>query len=188
MSVVYTEIEPVERIGKRVRDRHGRYRQDEARPPCGTLSAYAKADRDRRAGLPHCGPCEVCRSARRHYDNKREKKPAEVARILDQAQRRYGITFVEKSIIFASQGDSCAICKRTDGTPRSWATEHNHATGEVRGVTCLHCNHLIGMAAKIAGTEDPDFLGGILGPVVIEYLRNGAGRVRDVLVVARSSK
>jgi hypothetical protein len=45
------------------------------------------------------------------------------------------------------QRDRCAICSRTqpysDG--RSWCIDHDHVTGQVRGLLCSDCNRAIGL-------------------------------------------
>lgn len=40
-----------------------------------------------------------------------------------------------------NQNHSCAICnKHEDEFPRRFAIDHNHTTGEVRGLLCTNCN------------------------------------------------
>ena len=64
----------------------------------------------------------------------------------DKANRRkiflkdkYGITMEEWYSIFDNQNHSCAICKTTNPGSQ-WQTDHDHATGEVRGLLCRNCN------------------------------------------------
>ncbi|WP_424923390.1 endonuclease VII domain-containing protein [Actinocrispum wychmicini] len=38
------------------------------------------------------------------------------------------------------QGGRCAICQRATGRGKRLAVDHNHATGEVRGLLCKPCN------------------------------------------------
>jgi hypothetical protein len=58
----------------------------------------------------------------------------------------YGITLEERDALFAAQGSVCAICQ-TDTAPKNgWHTDHCHETEKVRGILCLHCNAMLGMA------------------------------------------
>jgi Recombination endonuclease VII len=52
---------------------------------------------------------------------------------------RYGISSEEYNKIFKQQGGVCIIC----GLPprkRSLHVDHNHETGEIRGLLCHLCN------------------------------------------------
>ena len=51
----------------------------------------------------------------------------------------YGITIQDYDNILASQGGKCAICK--GGTSkRHFAVDHNHRSGQIRGLLCARCN------------------------------------------------
>jgi hypothetical protein len=57
----------------------------------------------------------------------------------------YGLTIEQYDFILESQGNCCAICK-TD-TPNGkgrFHVDHDHATNEVRGLLCHHCNLALG--------------------------------------------
>ena len=58
----------------------------------------------------------------------------------------YGIDSIEYHRILEIQGYACAIC-RNQPLKRRLAVDHNHQTGEIRGLLCTHCNHkLLGAA------------------------------------------
>lgn len=60
--------------------------------------------------------------------------------------RVYGITIDEYYRIAEIQGDRCAIC---GARPRKYklAVDHDHETGQIRGLLCKRCNHdLLGAA------------------------------------------
>lgn len=60
-------------------------------------------------------------------------------------KRRYGISISDRDALFAKQGNRCAICQSLEpGNNKSWATDHNHKTGVVRGILCNPCNLAIG--------------------------------------------
>lgn len=58
---------------------------------------------------------------------------------------RFGIDLEEYTKMLAAQNGSCKICKKPEtavirGTLARLAVDHNHLTGEVRGLLCLRCN------------------------------------------------
>lgn len=59
-------------------------------------------------------------------------------------RKRYGLTNEQRLALLAKQGGVCAICGGSDPGPRDWHTDHDHATGAVRGILCHHCNMGLG--------------------------------------------
>ncbi len=43
------------------------------------------------------------------------------------------------------QDGKCAICKSTDNLGRYMCVDHNHETGELRGLLCTNCNQALGL-------------------------------------------
>jgi hypothetical protein len=58
--------------------------------------------------------------------------------------RIYGITVAEYNRIHDQQQGLCAICKQTNNK-KSLCIDHDHATGEVRGLLCDKCNRGLGL-------------------------------------------
>src|SRR5690606_17158325 len=52
----------------------------------------------------------------------------------------YGITSEEYWAIYEAQGGCCAICQRATGTRKKLSVDHDHVSGEVRGLLCTACN------------------------------------------------
>ena len=75
--------------------------------------------------------------AKRNPDKYREKNRR---RNLSQ----FGITTEDYAELLNSQGDVCAICRKTCKTGRRLAVDHNHKTGKVRGLLCNNCNQGLG--------------------------------------------
>lgn len=51
----------------------------------------------------------------------------------------YGLTEQQWSDMFYKQGEKCAVCRLTLDVSET-ATDHDHATGKVRGILCRKCN------------------------------------------------
>jgi hypothetical protein len=68
-----------------------------------------------------------------------------------QLKRKYGIDIDQYDAIKEVQGGKCALCRVATGKARALAVDHDHATGEVRGLLCLPCNHKgLGWVEKIS--------------------------------------
>jgi hypothetical protein len=91
------------------------------------------------AGNPRkeCKVC-VCARVKQHYRKDPTKHKNTVLKI------NYGITLAEYDAIFVLQGGRCAICKESCPTQRELAVDHDHVTGEVRGLLCTQCNNGLG--------------------------------------------
>ena len=57
---------------------------------------------------------------------------------------RHGITEEEFWSIYEEQDGTCPICD-TDIEAEDSAIDHNHTTGEVRGILCKKCNRGLGL-------------------------------------------
>ncbi|AXH44386.1 endonuclease VII [Arthrobacter phage MargaretKali] len=53
--------------------------------------------------------------------------------------RTYGLTVEAYDEMFSAQGEACAVCRSSE-PGKCWAVDHDHATGEVRGILCWNCN------------------------------------------------
>lgn len=59
----------------------------------------------------------------------------------------YGITLEEYEQMSRGQGDVCKICKEPEKKlARKLSIDHNHDTGEIRGLLCSLCNLMLGHA------------------------------------------
>lgn len=56
--------------------------------------------------------------------------------------RTYGITVEQYDAILEKQDHKCPVCERhEDEFPTRLAVDHDHKTGEIRGLLCRYCNH-----------------------------------------------
>lgn len=77
-------------------------------------------------------------------------------------ERTYGVTPEQYAEMLFIQGGRCAACT-SDGDGKKLHLDHNHETGEVRGLLCWNCNAAIGLLK-----EDVDRLRNL-----IAYLERG---------------
>lgn len=108
--------------------------------------------------------CERCKSfvlaERFHKDHSRgtlKSWCADCNKIGD-LRRRYGITPEDYARMLQKQKNVCAICglpqdEYREGKLRAFVVEHNHVTGNVRGLTHHRCNILLAKA-----NERPEIL------------------------------
>lgn len=69
-------------------------------------------------------------------------------RRVNSLKQLYGITAADYERMLADQGGACAICGSTDhksSRTKYFAVDHDHTTGEVRGVLCHSCNKGLGL-------------------------------------------
>jgi hypothetical protein len=66
---------------------------------------------------------------------------------------KYGITLGDYNRMFEEQNGVCAICGKKESSLSNYSdsikhlsVDHNHMTGEVRGLLCDKCNRMIGYA------------------------------------------
>lgn len=75
----------------------------------------------------------------------RQVRKARAVRTHDRrVQAIYGLTEGEYDRLYVLQGYVCAGCRRSRGAVRRLAVDHDHATGEVRGLLCGPCNRMVG--------------------------------------------
>ena len=82
---------------------------------------------------PHPGP----RCSTHHRQVRRERSDRAWAKRIEAT---YGITADEYWAIYEAQGGRCYICQRATGKVRRLAVDHDHDTGEVRGILDKTCN------------------------------------------------
>jgi hypothetical protein len=58
--------------------------------------------------------------------------------------KKYGLTSVEYTAMFNSQGGKCWICQQRSFR-KALAVDHCHQTGRVRGLLCSRCNYGLGV-------------------------------------------
>lgn len=100
------------------------------------------------------GKCKACFIKAKQKDYTPEKGRDKNLRHL------YGITLQEYNALLEKQNNRCAICKTTDpkgrksgrgGAVEVFYVDHDHETGNVRGLLCNICNRTIGYIGENSG-------------------------------------
>jgi hypothetical protein len=114
--------------------------------------AYAKAYYATPEQREKARKAERARYAKGYYARNRERILANNKRSRDahpdrerqrHLKRHFGLTPAEYAALLQEQGGGCAICG-TEATNRALPVDHNHTTGENRGILCDHCNRGLG--------------------------------------------
>lgn len=111
-------------------------------------SCFSKAS-SRRDGLQtQCKECQAVRRKRWDSENPDANRDSYYL-------RTYGITLDEYNEWFHTQGGRCAVCDTHQmDLAKKLAVDHDHITGEVRGLLCTDCNMAIGkLGDDIEGIE-----------------------------------
>ena len=86
-----------------------------------------------------CKPCRATRQAIKRGEDPHFKRQSFMSRM----RRKYGLTEIGwDQLILESEG-RCMICDKPE---KMLHVDHDHDTGEVRGLLCYPCNSLIGLA------------------------------------------
>lgn len=106
---------------------------------CGICKEWKLADeyhKHPRGLLGRHPECKLCHNAAKRRRRK-ENPPAPAEKRAQLLKARYGLTPDDFDALFASQDGRCAICLEVPARP---CVDHNHETGQVRGILCHFCN------------------------------------------------
>jgi hypothetical protein len=135
-------------------------KKDPKCPSCGdTNIENFYVDKNGHRSVKYCKEChkQNCKT-RWHSKTPIEKQATRV-------KAMYGISPEEYIEMHKEQDGKCAICETKPTTKRGLHLDHNHTTGQVRGLLCHGCNVALG-----SFKENTDLLS-----KAIEYLRSKNG-------------
>lgn len=101
-----------------------------------------------RADFPANGKAGYCKPCRAAYARDRNRIQRDKRR-----EERWGLTTEQFADLLRKQGGGCAICGGTRITNGRWISgdgrdlhvDHDHVTGQIRGLLCNRCNPALGM-------------------------------------------
>ena len=81
--------------------------------------------------------CKICR-----ISNEKQRYNSDPERFkYEKLKRKYGLTKAEHKSMIANQNKACAICQVV---MKKVCVDHNHISGNVRGLLCNECNRALG--------------------------------------------
>jgi Recombination endonuclease VII len=151
-------------------------------PRCKEVKPFSEFTKDKQRidGLAtYCKPCN-----RKLGSEQREKpgaraKAAEVARQwrkdnperarLHHLRVTYGVMPETYAAMLAAQNGRCAICDRPPNGRGGLHVDHDHKTGEIRGLLCHSCNVSIGHFQ-----DDPTLIAKVVEYLIVGGAKKGA--------------
>lgn len=140
-----------------------------------TLDAFYLTRRKLEGPQGYMAVCKDCHKAKMRT-NFESKAPDELETYYAAMRDRrilnlYGLTPEQYKELFDAQGGVCKLCGRPEtardsndsSKVKSLAVDHDHLTGEVRGLLCMTCNTRVGYFEKYG-----------LIDALLTYLRIGA--------------
>lgn len=127
------------------------------------FASYQKTQRLQRPNVPksdtkHCPKCEVVKSISEFTKNKHQtdglypycreckykhaKDDYKINGWAKHIRNTYNISVEEYNALLEAQNGVCAICK--EAHKHALCVDHDHDTGEIRGLLCKPCNVAIG--------------------------------------------
>lgn len=110
---------------------------------CGEVKPSADFYRDIACHDGLHNQCKKCLLSAQHKSYMNNPTRPIAARI----KRAYGMTVEDYDRILAQQNGRCRICRRPPERTRL-CIDHNHESGQVRGLLCSNCNALLGLARE----------------------------------------
>lgn len=126
------------------------------------VASFGKSRKGRFGLQRNCKDCTNRRNRERYYPKQSEETterkrqasrewrrnlPDHVRREMDRRsnlKQQYGITLEEYNYMVADQDGRCALCQVPFSAKAKPHVDHDHSTGEIRGVLCHLCNVGVG--------------------------------------------
>lgn len=116
-----------------------------------------------------CLRCKIIKS-NENFFTKTNDQVIKKRRVCSECQKadgllkKYGMSITEYETQLKKQNGVCSICNRTNKDGRKLSIDHNHLTGQIRGLLCGKCNMGLGL---LHGDDGVDLL-----IVAIEYVNS----------------
>lgn len=95
--------------------------------------------------------CKQCTVQKVMYYNRDNADAQNRRNYVARLKREYGITMAEYEALVQKQDGLCAICRFPPREGHRLAVDHDHETGQIRGLLCDRCNLVLGMLESSPG-------------------------------------
>lgn len=113
----------------------------------------------------HCKECHNA-NGREKYSEDTPSRPKGYCHRSAHLKRAYGISVAQYDELLEKQNHCCAICnKHEDEEKKNFSVDHDHISGEIRGLLCAYCNH------RVVGRHRD----GALLRKIADYVEQGTG-------------
>lgn len=85
-----------------------------------------------------------CKGCRKEYINRWRKNKGLVRSREQHLWTNYKIRLTEYERLLEEQGGKCAVCESPSTDGECFCVDHDHSTGEIRGLLCKSCNFGLG--------------------------------------------
>ena len=103
---------------------------------------------DKKVSCTQSAPCDKCKERKKQRRAQKRRENAVETRKKDFAadlKRHYGMTVAGYADLLRLQDERCAICgTHASAFRRQLHVDHDHETGQIRGLLCTHCNPGLG--------------------------------------------
>lgn len=109
------------------------------------LTDFYKNKQNKDGRGAYCKTCTIKNTLSWRKENKERADKHAVKNRRKALTKSYGITVEAYNELLQQQGNGCAICRRPATLfPYSLHIDHNHDTGNIRGLLCYKCNVYLG--------------------------------------------
>lgn len=106
-------------------------------PSCKQIKSIDSFNKDRRTVYGITAYCKDC--------IKRKNEKNTIRNTNNYLKYQYGLTLEEYNNLSQKQNNQCRICNKSEKeNKKRLAVDHNHTTGEIRGLLCSSCNQGLG--------------------------------------------